>query len=460
MSNRFGKIAAIVLGILAVIYILGGILFTQVYMPKTSVNGADISLQPKADLKENFKKSWKDYALTVVGKDEKTDTIKASTIDYVEIMPDFKIKEYSPWGWPVYAFTEKDYKVKTNISYDDAKLETALAYMHMVADKDITDPTPQMIVYKEGEGYSIADAKEGTRLDGPKLKKAVLDSFHKQDKELDAKKADLYLKAAPAEDLDHMKKHVASLNAIEGYKLTYNFSDREEVLAGEPLINLYKSAEDGSLEPDEEKVKAYVAGLGEKYDTFKGTRDFQATGGAMMRVVGGIYGWQIDRPKTVEQLMTAMNDMKTQTMEPVYKRRARSRNVNDIGNSYIEIDIARQHMWLYKEGNLVIDTPVVTGNPYAGNSTPTGTHEVWMMERNRYLTGDTWKSYVKYWMPFNWTGCGIHDSSWRGSYGGNIYRGGGSHGCVNTPPSKAPTFYENAFIGMPVIVYNSNKHAI
>ncbi|WP_068457208.1 L,D-transpeptidase family protein [Aedoeadaptatus pacaensis] len=460
MSNRFGKIAAIVLGILAVIYILGGILFTQVYMPKTSVNGADISLQPKADLKENFKKSWKDYALTVVGKDEKTDTIKASTIDYVETMPDFKIKEYSSWGWPVYAFTEKDYKVKTNISYDDAKLETALAYMHMVADKDITDPTPQMIVYKEGEGYSIADAKEGTRLDGPKLKKAVLDSFHKQDKELDAKKADLYLKAAPAEDLDHMKKHVASLNTIEGYKLTYNFSDREEVLAGEPLINLYKSAEDGSLEPDEEKVKAYVAGLGEKYDTFKGTRDFQATGGAMMRVVGGIYGWQIDRPKTVEQLMTAMNDMKTQTMEPVYKRRARSRNVNDIGNSYIEIDIARQHMWLYKEGNLVIDTPVVTGNPYAGNSTPTGTHEVWMMERNRYLTGDTWKSYVKYWMPFNWTGCGIHDSSWRGSYGGNIYRGGGSHGCVNTPPSKAPTFYENAFIGMPVIVYNSNKHAI
>ena len=460
MSNRFGKIAAIVLGILAVIYILGGILFTQVYMPNTSVNGADISLQPKADLRENFKKSWKDYVLTVVGKDEKTDTIKASTIDYVETMPDFKIKEYSPWGWPVYAFTEKDYKVKTNISYDDAKLETALAYMHMVADKDITDPTPQMIVYKEGEGYSIADAKEGTRLDGPKLKKAVLDSFHKQDKKLDAKKADLYLKPTPAEDLDHMKKHVASLNAIEGYKLTYNFSDREEVLAGEPLINLYKSAEDGSLEPDEEKVKAYVAGLGEKYDTFKGTRDFQATGGAMMRVVGGIYGWQIDRPKTVEQLMTAMKDMKTQTMEPVYKRRARSRNVNDLGNSYIEIDIARQHMWLYKEGNLVIDTPVVTGNPYAGNSTPTGTHEIWMMERNRYLTGDTWKSYVKYWMPFNWTGCGIHDSSWRGSYGGNIYRGGGSHGCVNTPPSKAPTFYENAFIGMPVIVYNSNKHAI
>ena len=460
MSNRFGKIAAIVLGILAVLYIIGGVLFTQIYMPKTSVNGADISLKPKANLRVNFKKSWEDYALTIVGKDEKNDTIKASAIDYSETMPDFKIKEYSPWAWPVYAFMQKDYKVETSVSYDDEKLERALANMRMVTDKDITDPTPEMIVYEEGKGYTIADAKEGTRLDGSKLKKAVLDSFHKQDKKLDAKKADLYLKPAPAEDRDHMKNHVASLNAIEEYKLTYNFSDREEVLAGENLINLYKSAEDGSLEPDEEKVKAYVAELGKKYDTFRGTRDFQATGGAMMRVEGGIYGWQIDRPKTVEQLMTAMKDKKIQTIEPVYKRRAMSRNVNDIGNSYIEIDIARQHMWLYKDGNLVIDTPVVTGNPYAGNGTPTGTHEIWMMERNRYLTGETWKSYVKYWMPFNWTGCGIHDSSWRGSYGGSIYRGSGSHGCVNTPPSKAPTFYENAFKGMPVVVYNSNKHAI
>lgn len=110
-------------------------------------------------------------------------------------------------------------------------------------------------------------------------------------------------------------------------------------------------------------MKEYVAGLGEKYDTFRGTRDFQATGGAMMRVKGGIYGWQIDQPKTREQLLTAMKDKKVQSMEPVYKRKAVSRNVNDLGNSYIEIDIARQHMWLYKEGNLVIDAPSLPAIP-------------------------------------------------------------------------------------------------
>lgn len=460
MRNTVGKVFAIIFGILALVYVLGALAFTQVYMPNTSVNGADISLMPKNQLKESFKNSWKDYTLTINGRGDKKDTISAKDIDYVETMPSFKEKGANPWGWPVLAFVRKDFKVATTIDYSDEKLENKLAYLHMVTDGDITDPVPQQIAYADDKGYYIADAKPGTRVDGPKLKRAVLASFHKQDKVMDADKAKVYLEAAPAEDLDHMKNHVASMNEIEGFTLKYNFSDREETLGGQDLIQLYKQRDDGSLEPDEAKIKTYVANLAQKYDTFRGTREFQATGGAMMRIQGGIYGWQIDQKETRKQLLEAINKKQSQTMEPVYKRKAQSRNVNDLGNSYIEIDIARQHMWLYKDGNLVVESPVVTGNPYQGNGTPTGTQEVWMKERNRYLTGETWKSYVKYWMPFNWTGCGIHDANWRGSFGGKIYLGGGSHGCVNTPSKKAAIFYENAFEGMPVIVYNSSKHAI
>lgn len=460
MTKTVAKIIVAILGALAVIYGLGVLVFSQVHMPNTSVNGADISLKSRARLPEEFKASWKDYTLTLDGRGDKTDTIKAEEIDYVETLPEFKEEEMNPWAWPVLSLIPKNYHVDTKISYDDQKLENKLARLHMISDKDITDPLPPRIVYVEGEGYVVADKKEGTRIDGPKLKRAVLASFHGQENTLDAEKAKLYVKPSPAENLAKMKKHVASLNAIESYVLKYNFSDREETLAGQSLIDLHREEEDGTLVPDEEKVASYVETLAEKYDTFRGTRDFKATGGAMMRVEGGIYGWQIDRDETEAQLMTALDKRETLEMEPIYKRKARSRNVDDIGNSYIEIDIARQHMWLYTDGELVVQTSIVSGNPYAGNGTPTGVQEVWMKERDRYLTGDTWKSYVHYWMPFDWTGCGIHDSNWRGSYGGNIYKGGGSHGCVNTPPSKAPVFYDNAFEGMPVIVYNSAKHAI
>ena len=55
-------------------------------------------------------------------------------------------------------------------------------------------------------------------------------------------------------------------------------------------------------------------------------------------------------------------------------------------------------------------------------------------------------------MPF-YNGCGFHDASWRSSFGGDIYKYDGSHGCINLPPSVAPTFYNYVRTGMPVVVF-------
>ena len=67
------------------------------------------------------------------------------------------------------------------------------------------------------------------------------------------------------------------------------------------------------------------------------------------------------------------------------------------------------------------------------------------------ITGD---GYVhSYWMPFN-GGIGMHDASWRGSFGGSIYKTNGSHGCINLPVKAAKTIYENISAGMPVLCYH------
>jgi hypothetical protein len=55
-------------------------------------------------------------------------------------------------------------------------------------------------------------------------------------------------------------------------------------------------------------------------------------------------------------------------------------------------------------------------------------------------------------MPFNGN-IGLHDSTWRSTYGKNIYKTNGSHGCINLPPSAAAVIYENIEKGMPVICY-------
>jgi hypothetical protein len=57
-------------------------------------------------------------------------------------------------------------------------------------------------------------------------------------------------------------------------------------------------------------------------------------------------------------------------------------------------------------------------------------------------------------MPFTGN-VGIHDADgWRSSYGGEIYKTNGSHGCVNTPYEAAKTIFETISVGTAVVVYD------
>lgn len=123
-----------------------------------------------------------------------------------------------------------------------------------------------------------------------------------------------------------------------------------------------------------------------------------------------------------------------------------------VGDTYIEISIDQQHMWAYKNGRQIASTEVVTGNQYTAD-TPKGYYEVEGKSRNIYLSGPGYSSFVNYWMAFIGTSYGIHDASWRSEFGNPIYKGNGSHGCVNTPYSAVQTIYNNIPSGTPVIIY-------
>ena len=120
--------------------------------------------------------------------------------------------------------------------------------------------------------------------------------------------------------------------------------------------------------------------------------------------------------------------------------------------TYIEISISQQHLWFYENEQLVLDTDVVTGNNDGECNTPTGRYSIGSRATNTTLTGPGYSSFVNYWLGFN-GGIGIHDANWRSSFGGNIYNGNGSHGCVNTPYDKVKILYERTSYGTPVIVY-------
>jgi hypothetical protein len=143
---------------------------------------------------------------------------------------------------------------------------------------------------------------------------------------------------------------------------------------------------------------------------------------------------------------------KSQDREPVYSQTAASHTGNDYGDTYVEINLSAQHLFFYVDGELLIETDFVSGNASKGWSTPGGIYPLTYKERNATLRGTNYATPVSYWMPFNGN-IGLHDSTWRSTYGKNIYKTNGSHGCINLPPSAAEVIYDNIEKGMPVICY-------
>ena len=129
---------------------------------------------------------------------------------------------------------------------------------------------------------------------------------------------------------------------------------------------------------------------------------------------------------------------------------------NKPSGTWVEVCTEAQTLIMYVNNKFYLSTPVVTGN-YGALATTPGYHHVMSKQSPSQLKGSyggsSWDVTVNYWLGFTGDGQGIHDSTWRGAYGGEIYKGDGSHGCVNTPLDKMAQIYAKGYVGMPVIVF-------
>lgn len=204
-------------------------------------------------------------------------------------------------------------------------------------------------------------------------------------------------------------------------------------------------------------IEEWVAELAASYDTVNTTREFAATRGDTVQVSYVTYGTQLDTEAEVQWLTETLWEnpearAQTEYHVPAYLKEGFVRGLDDIGDTYIEVDMTQQHMYYYVEGELALDTDVVTGNTGRKMGTPEGINYVYNKQRNRVLRGADYATPVKYWMPVKGA-VGIHDASWRKTFGGEIYQTNGSHGCINTPSDVMAELYDMVEIGTPVVMF-------
>lgn len=270
-----------------------------------------------------------------------------------------------------------------------------------------------------------------------------------------------YVDGEKAADSELVKKALKEANAYLDVTVTCNFTPATgeaatEAVGKNQIAQWLIVGNDGlSVSLDGENMATYCTELAKKHDVSKKkTGQFKTTGGSIINVPVTSSGQTVDGNKLYEAIAEAINNKKSATVEAVYSEAKEEETGEYVtyGGNYCEVDLTNQMVYVYKNGELVVSSQCVTGCISKGHGTPTGVYSIFSRDKDRYLRGDGYKSWVNFFIPFN-GGIGFHDASWRSTFGGNIYMYSGSHGCINMPYSAAKKLYENVTLDEKVIVY-------
>ncbi|WP_143315121.1 L,D-transpeptidase family protein [Clostridium sp. HBUAS56017] len=451
-SKPIGKIIIIVASIM-LSYLLISLLFTTHYFFNTTINGVNVSLKSLDDTNNIIKTYIKDYKLKLIERDGETEEILGQDIgmQYNEKNNISEIhKKQNQFKWISSFFSNQEYYLDDLFLYNKEALENRISKLNCL-NKEVIEPKNVSFEYSNG---SYEEVKEvyGNKIYKDKLNEAITLSISKGNITLDLDENLCY--DNPKYTLSSRKTMTTKnlLNKCISAKITYLFGDKREILDSDTINKWLSVDENLDVVINEKLIKEYVEALGKKYDTVGISRKIKASTGKIIEVNGGFYGWKINCAAEKKSLLESIKQGESLEKEPIYSQKGVCREENDIGSSYVEINITRQHLWFYKNGKLITQGEVVTGDPSKGNSTKLGVYMVNYKEKDSTLRGDNYESKVTYWMPFNGN-IGIHDASWRYSFGGNIYKGNGTHGCVNAPLYLAKTIFNNIEEGTPIICY-------
>ena len=455
-SNRNKAIIVVagVGGAILAMYLGTSVFFINRFSPNSTINCVSVSGKTVNEAYDEIINKSQNYELNIKGRSGFNESIKGTDINLIytdnNIIQELKDSQ-NPLGWIGAAFEKNDYKSPELISYDKERLDNIISGLECFNEENIEEPKNPILQYEDGK-YTILKESYGNRVNKEKLDEVIIRAIENGETTIDIDNEGCYENPRFTYESKEIIDAKDSLDKYVASKITYNMGYTEEVLDGDKIREFLDVNEDYNVSINEEKVKQYAISLAEKYNTIGKTREFTTTGGNTVSISGGDYGRKIDISEETQYIIDTIKEGKTESKEPKYSQVPFCNDSNDIGNTYVEVSLSGQHLWFYKDGSLIIDGPIVSGNISNGNGTPGGVYKLDYKERNATLRGEGYSTPVSFWMPFN-GGIGIHDATWRGSFGGSIYVSGGSHGCVNAPYNLANTIFNNIDEGTPIVCY-------
>ena len=451
-------VVAVIVCVLLLVYFAVSFYFKSHFLFHTTINGLESSGYTVSKVEDEIADEIDSYVLNIQERGEKEENINGEDIS---LKPEFDgsleklMEEQNAFAWIGALFGKQEYTIDTMVTYDEEALQKSMEALSCVDSASEAAPVNAKISeYSETDGYTIIPAEYGTTVDDTALQGAVADAISNLADTLSLEEKGCYVDPDITEDSDSIKNAADTLNQYVNAKITYDFGSQSEVVDAELLKGWLSVSDAMEVNVNEDEIAAYVKSLAASYNTAGKAKNLTTSSGVSVTVPGGSYGWKIDQAAEREQLLSDIKSGGVIEREPEYAQTANSHGDNDYGNTYVDINLTTQHLNFYKNGALVISTDFVSGKVAEAHDTPTGAYFINSKETERTLRGPDYESFVNYWMPFNGD-VGMHDATWRSSFGGTIYLRSGSHGCVNLPLSAAKTIYASIEVGDPVLVYQT-----
>lgn len=469
-TGKDGKVKALwitggVLAVICLIYVAISVYFMSHFFVNTKINGKNFSGKTASDVEKYLQTNIKDYKLTILENEGRQDVISGSEIglEYRAGTETEKLlKDQNGFAWPKAFFTENSRKVSVNVLYNEESLNQRISQLSCLQ----TEQTPAENAKPEFDGnqYVIKPEVYGNAVDKERLTEQVKVHITEFKPQLDMVETKCYAKPKYVEDSKEVQEACDAMNKYVNASITYPMN--EPVVVDKALISQWLQV-DGEMKVslNTEAMKQWFTAFGDEYDTQGTTRTFTTPVGKSATVTGGTYGWSIDEDTELVNLQNSILNGEVVTREPAYYAggTAAAHSGQDWGNTYAEVDMSAQHMWYIQNGQVVLETDVVTGEPIPSKITPEGVYSLMWKQPNSVLVGDinpdtgepAYRTKVKYWMQVTSSGVGFHDAIWQTAFGGTLYQipGTGSHGCINMPLDQAGALFNMIEPGTPVIFH-------
>ena len=378
--------------LLAAAYAGVGYYFHDHFYPGTVINETNFSLGTADTAEEKIKEDAEDYLLAIHDREDRVTYISGKDIDY-HYESDGSIQkvmdEQNSMLWPLYISKDHSHTVNVKLTYDESKLVKLVEGMDCFKEENIEKPEDAYLKYTDN-GYEIVPEKKGNQPLEEQIMLDVKAVIEERQAVLKLNDSDYMQPAVTSEDPKLQEK----LQVTEKYKnmsITYEIEGSEQVLDGQTILSWLTINDDLSVTVDPDMAASYAQQLASKYNTYAATRSFVTTNGDTIKIGGGDYGWVIDKKGEAARIIEDIEKGESVTREPEYEQRAFVEGADDIGNTYIEIDYTNQHLWYYKDGSLLMDSDLVSGNLNNGNGSPDGVFKIISRQSPATLVGEDYE---------------------------------------------------------------------